>query len=161
MVRFMLEQMQLQMEKIPLRFPQKDMKTVPSPLPNKNFAEVLECANERIPRRHALATSHWQRYVSNQNTVAKYRPCSSTFSGIVHFAHCQKLLACLGSLKRNSPFRPNYKTRKNRDTVTVVNFRRCASVFFVLYTRKLMRKALVLNPVCVHWRCGRLFPASV
>ena len=35
------------MEKIPLRFPQKDMKTVPSPLPNKNFAEVLECANER------------------------------------------------------------------------------------------------------------------
>ena len=66
-----------------------------------------------------------------------------------------------GALKRNSPFRPNYKTRKNRDTVTVVNFRHCASVFFVLYTRKLMRKALVLKPVCVHWRCGRLFPASV
>ena len=66
-----------------------------------------------------------------------------------------------GVLKRNSPFRPNYKTRKNRDTVTVVNFRHCASVFFVLYTRKLMRKALVLKPVCVHWRCGRLFPASV
>ena len=76
-------------------------------------------------------------------------------------AHCQKLLACRGSLKRNIPFRPNYKTRKNRDTVTVVNFRHCASVFFVLYTRKLMRKALVLKPVCVHWRCGRLFPASV
>ena len=122
---------------------------------------VCKCANERIPRRHALATSHWQRYVSDQNTVAKYRPCSSTFPGIVHFAHCQKLLACPVSLKRNSPFRPNYKTRKNRDTVTVVNFRHCASVFFVLYTRKLMRKALVLKPVCVHWRCGKLFPASV
>ena len=125
------------------------------------MAEVLECANEQIPRRHALAISHWQRYITDQNTVAKYRPCSSTFLGIVHFAHCQKFLACQGSLKRNSPFRPNYKTRKNRDTVTVVNFRHCASVFFVLYTRKLMRKALVLKPVCVHWRCGKLFPASV
>ena len=48
------------------------------------MAEVLECANEQIPRRHALATSHWQRYITDQNTVAKYRPCSSTFSGIVH-----------------------------------------------------------------------------
>ena len=46
-------------------------------------------------------------------------------------AHCQKLLACRGSLKRNSPFRPNYKTRKNRDTVTVVNFRHCASAFLL------------------------------
>ena len=63
------------------------------------------------------------------------------------FAHCQKLLVCPESLKWN--------------TVTVVNFRHCASVFFVLYTRKLMRKALVLKSVCVHWRCGRLFPASV
>ena len=77
------------------------------------------------------------------------------------FAHCQKLLACRRSLKRNSPFRPNYKTRKNRDTVTVVNFRHCASVFFVLYTRKLMRKALVLKTFCVHQRGKRLFPASV
>ena len=50
---------------------------------------VCKCANERIPRRHALATSHWQRYVSDQSTVAKYRPCSSTFLGIVHFAHYQ------------------------------------------------------------------------
>ena len=62
--------------------------------------EKCECANERIPRRHALATSHWQRYVSDQNTVAKYRPCSSTFLGIVHFAHCPKFLAGQGHLRR-------------------------------------------------------------
>ena len=62
--------------------------------------EKCECANERIPRRHALATSHWQRYVSDQNTVAKYRPCSSTFLGIVHFAHCPKFLAGQGHLCR-------------------------------------------------------------
>ena len=35
---------------------------------------------------------------TNQNTVAKYRPCSSTFLGIVHFAHCQKLLTGRGFL---------------------------------------------------------------
>ena len=70
---------------------------------------MCKCANEQIPRRAR----------------------KSAFPGIVHFAHCQKLLACLGSLKRNSPFRPNYKTRKNRDTVTVVNFRHCASVFLL------------------------------
>ncbi len=109
------------------------MKTVPSPLPNKNFAEVLECANERIPRRHALATSHWQRYVSNQNTVAKYRPCSSTFSGIIHFAHCQKLLACRGSLKRNSPSGQisKHRTEKDRDRVTETCYRHYASVFLM------------------------------
>ena len=116
-----------------MRFSQKDMKTVPSPLPNKNFAEVLECANERIPRRHALATSHWQRYVSNQNTVAKYRPCSSTFSGIIHFAHCQKLLACRGSLKRNSPSGQitKHRTEKDRDRVTETCYRHYASVFLM------------------------------
>ena len=116
-----------------MRFSQKDMKTVPSPLPNKNFAEVLECANERIPRRHALATSHWQRYVSNQNTVAKYRPCSSTFSGIIHFAHCQKLLACRGSLKRNSPSGQisKHRTEKGRDRVTETCYRHYASVFLL------------------------------
>ena len=100
---------------------------------NKNFAEVLECANERILRRHALATSHWQRYVSNQNTVAKYRPCSSTFSGIIHFAHCQKLLACRGSLKRNSPSGQisKHRTEKDRDRVTETCYRHYASVFLL------------------------------
>ena len=95
--------------------------------------EKCECANERIPRRHALATSHWQRYVSNQNTVAKYRPCSSTFSGIVHFAHCQKLLACLGSLKRNSPSGQitKHRTEKDRDRVTETCYRHYASVFLL------------------------------
>ena len=68
-------------------------------------------------------------------------------------AHCQKLLACRGALKRNSPFRPNYKTRKNRDTVTVVNFRHCASVFFVLYTRKLMQKAVSCQRVKYDMKC--------
>ena len=66
----------------------------------KSCGGLCKCANERIPRRHALATSHWQRYVSDQNTVAKYRPCSSTFLGIVHFAHCPKFLAGQGHLCR-------------------------------------------------------------
>ena len=41
----------------------------------------IACANERIPRRAR----------------------KSAFLGIVHFAHCQKFLACQESLKRNSP----------------------------------------------------------
>ena len=57
------------------------------------------CANERIPRRHALATSHWQRYVSDQNTVAKYRPCSSTFYGNCSFCTLPNVFACQNSLK--------------------------------------------------------------
>ena len=57
------------------------------------------CANERIPRRHALATSHWQRYVSDQNTVAKYRPCSSTFCGNCSFCTLPNVFACQNSLK--------------------------------------------------------------
>ena len=94
---------------------------------------MYKCANERIPRRHALATSHWQRYVSNQNTVAKYRPCSSTFSGIVHFAHCQKFLACQESLKRNSPSGQGtkHRTEKDRDRVTGTCYRHYASVFLM------------------------------
>lgn len=28
--------------------------------------------------RHASATDRWQRYISDQNTVTKYRPLSST-----------------------------------------------------------------------------------
>ena len=57
------------------------------------------CANERIPRRHALATSHWQRYVSDQNTVAKYRPCSSTFCGNCSFCTLPNVFACQNSSK--------------------------------------------------------------
>ena len=57
------------------------------------------CANERIPRRHALATSHWQRYISDQNTVAKYRPCSSTFYGNCSFCTLPNVFACQNSLK--------------------------------------------------------------
>ena len=57
------------------------------------------CANERIPRRHTLATSHWQRYVSDQNTVAKYRPCSSTFCGNCSFCTLPNVFACQNSLK--------------------------------------------------------------
>ena len=53
---------------------------------------MYKCANERIPRRHALATSHWQRYVSDQNTVAKYRPCSSTFYGNCSFCTLPNVL---------------------------------------------------------------------
>ena len=60
--------------------------------------ESYEYANKRIPRRHALATSHWQRYISDQNTVAKYRPCSSTFLGIVYFAHCKSFRLARGHL---------------------------------------------------------------
>ena len=41
----------------------------------------IACANERIPRRAR----------------------KSAFLGIVYFAHCQKILACRGSLKRNNP----------------------------------------------------------
>ena len=25
--------------------------------------DIRECANEQIPRKHALATSHWQRHI--------------------------------------------------------------------------------------------------
>ena len=57
------------------------------------------CANERIPRRHALATSHWQRYITDQNTVAKYRPCSSTFCGNCSFCTLLNVFACQNSLK--------------------------------------------------------------
>ena len=57
------------------------------------------CANERIPRRHALATSHWQRYITDQNTVAKYRPCSSTFCGNCSFCTLPNVFACQNSLK--------------------------------------------------------------
>ena len=47
------------------------------------------CANERIPRRAR----------------------KSAFLGIVHFAHCQKLLACQGSLNRKV-FLANRQKRK-------------------------------------------------
>ena len=98
------------------------------------MAEVLECANEQIPRRHALAISHWQRYITDQNTVAKYRPCSSTFLGIVHFAHCQKFLTCQGALKQNSPSGQitKHRTEKDRDRVTETCYRHYASVFCCL-----------------------------
>ena len=47
------------------------------------------------------------------------------------FAHCQKLLACRGSLKRNSPFGPKDRTWKNRGKVTEIQCRHCASVFLL------------------------------
>ena len=88
--------------------------------------EKYECANERIPRRHALATSHWQRYVSDHNTVAKYRPCSSTFLGIVHFAHCPKFLTGQGCLRR--------KIFPARSTVVETCYRHGASAFLLSST---------------------------
>ena len=51
---------------------------------------TLECANERIPRRAG----------------------KSAFLGIVHFAHCQKLLACQRLLKRNDPSCRKYLPKK-------------------------------------------------
>ena len=127
-------------------------KLASSRLKQRLFGAAASQTSRRKPcyrQSDLFSNSSWLYYFTHH-----VLQCSSS-------AHCQKLLACRGALKRNSPFRPNYKTRKNRDTVTVVNFRHCASVFFVLYTRTLMRKALVLKSVCVHWRCGRLFPASV
>ena len=73
----------------------------------------------RYRQSDLFSNSSWLYYFTHH-----VLQCSSS-------AHCQKLLACRGALKRNSPFRPNYKTQKNRDTVTVVNFRHCASAFLL------------------------------
>ena len=61
------------------------------------------------------------------------------------FAHCQKLLACRGSLKRNS-----LSSQKAEHEKTV-------STLFTI----LMRNVLILKIFCVHQRGKRLFPASV
>ena len=51
---------------------------------------IIVCENERIPQRAR----------------------ESAFLGIVHFAHCQKLLACQRSLKRNNPSCHKYLPKK-------------------------------------------------
>ena len=100
------------------------------------------CANERIPRRHALATSHWQRYVSDQNTVAKYRPCSSTFCGNCSFCTLPKAPLLPEVSEADRYFLPKYKRHK----------------FLYIVS---MRKILILKTSCVYWRGGRLFADSI
>ena len=127
-------------------------KLASSRLRQRLFGAAASQTSRRKPcyrQSDLFSNSSWLYYFTHH-----ILQCSSS-------AHCQKLLVCPESPKRNSPFRPNYKTRKNRDTVTVVNFRHCASVFFVLYTRKLMRNVLILKTFCVHQRGKRLFHASV
>ena len=111
---------------------------------------MCKCANEQIPRRHALAISHWQRYITDQNTVAKYRPCSSTFSGIVHFAHCCTFLNGHSFLKTlhiifytlagNSLLHQLscVQNKKDRGTVTEIYYRYSISVFscFVIWPER-------------------------
>ena len=119
-------------------------KLASSRLRQRLFGAATSQTSRRKPcyrQSDLFSNSSWLYYFTHH-----VLQCSSS-------AHCQKLLACRGSLKRNSPFRPNYKTRKNRDTVTVVNFRHCASVFFVLYTRKLMQKAVSCQRVKYDMKC--------
>ena len=72
---------------------------------------IIVCENERIPQRAR----------------------ESAFLGIVHFAHCQKLLACQGSLKRKCVSGQNTKCETERDRIIVMEIccRHCESVFWL------------------------------
>ena len=91
----------------------------------------------RIPHLRFASESQ-----SDQNTVAKYRPCSSTFCGNCSFCTLPKAPLLPEVSEADRYFLPKYKRHK----------------FLYIVS---MRKILILKTSCVHWRGGRLFPASV
>ena len=111
-------------------------KLASSRLRQRLFGAATSQTSRRKPRYRQsdlFSDSSWLYYFTHY--FLRYRS----------FAHCQKLLACRGSLKRNS-----LSSQKAEHEKTV-------STLFTI----LMRNVLILKIFCVHQRGKRLFPASV
>ena len=111
-------------------------KLASSRLRQRLFGAATSQTSRRKPRYRQsdlFSDSSWLYYFTHY--FLRYRS----------FAHCQKLLAWRGSLKRNS-----LSSQKAEHEKTV-------STLFTI----LMRNVLILKIFCVHQRGKRLFPASV
>ena len=111
-------------------------KLASSRLKQRLFGAATSQTSRRKPcyrQSDLFSNSSWLYYFTHH-----VLQCSSS-------AHCQKLLACPESLKRNSLSSQKAEHEKTASTLFTI----------------LMRNFLILKTFCVHQRGKRLFPASV